>query len=162
MPPQCPECKMVLNGASASTLKRHWSKMKHPPRPRGRPMEDPFRSKEVAKAARARVYNRVCRLNKPDPRKRHRTRVGDVLVVHPRAGARPDEEPVEMTPATAAEMQEINDDYVVVEDDYCIRGPPVGGASECRDATSEVESSDPESDDSIAWKVRRLRRRARV
>ena len=96
-------------------------------------------------------------------RKRYMTKVGNVHVVNPKAGARPDKEPaVEMMPATASEINEINDDYVVVEDDYCIRGPPVGGASECRDATSEVESSDPESDDSIAWKVRSLRRRARV
>ena len=118
------------------------------------------------KDERARLYNKVCRLKKPDLRKRYKTKVGSVYVVNPRAGAKPVKEPVKMTPATAAEIDEINDDFVVVEDDYCIRGPPVGvqacWASEYRDTSSEVESSDPESDDSIAWKVRRLRRRARV
>ena len=114
------------------------------------------------KDERARLYNKVCRLKKPDLRKRFKTKVGNVHVVNPRASARQVKEPVEMMPATASEINEINSDYVVVEDNYCIRGPPVGGASECRDATSEVESSDPESDDSVAWQVRRLRRRARV
>ena len=69
MPPQCPECSMVLNGASASTLRRHWSLMKHPPKPRGRPIEDPFKSGEVTKAERARLYNKVYRLIQPDLRK---------------------------------------------------------------------------------------------
>ena len=48
-------------------------------------------------------------------RKRYKTVVGDVYVVHPRASARPVKEPVVMTPATAEEAQEIEDDYVVVE-----------------------------------------------
>ena len=56
-------------------------------------------------------------------RKRYKTVVGDAYVVNPRASARPDKEPVEMTPATA---EEINDEYVVVEDDCGIMGPPMG------------------------------------
>ena len=109
------------------------------------------------KAERQRLYDKVHNLKstKRALRKRYKTKVGNVLVVNPRTSARPDKEPVvEMMPATVSEMEEINDDYAVVEDDYCIYGPPANvqacWASEYRDISSEVESSDPESDDSIA------------